>query len=58
MKLLINKDGAMEFNFADDIVNNACITNGGKIISEIIKKQSLTTTNKHGNIPELHSEQH
>jgi len=38
LKLLINKDGAMELNFNDDIVSSACITNGGKVISQIINK--------------------
>ena len=38
LKLLINKDGTLELNFTDDIISNACITNGGKIISQIINK--------------------
>ena len=58
LKLLINNEGGIELNLTDDIVNNACITNDGKIISAIINKQSLTSTNNHGNIPQLHSEQH
>ena len=53
LKLLINKDGVMDLNFADDIISSTCITNGGKIISQIITKNQ-----HHGNIPELHSEQH
>jgi len=36
LKLLINKEGAMELNFTDDIINSACITSGGKVISQII----------------------
>jgi NAD(P) transhydrogenase subunit alpha len=38
LKLLINKEGAMELNFADDIINSTCITHGGKVISPIIIK--------------------
>jgi len=38
LKLLINKDGALELNFTDDIISNACISNGGKVISQIINK--------------------
>jgi len=53
LKLLINKDGVMDLNFADDIISSTCITNGGKVISPIITKNQ-----QHGNIPELHSEQH
>jgi len=53
LKLLINKEGVMDLNFADDIIGSTCITNGGKVISPIIIKNQ-----NHGNIPELHSEQH
>jgi len=53
LKLLVNKEGVMDLNFADDIISSTCITNGGKVISHIITKNQ-----NHGNIPELHSEQH
>jgi len=53
LKLLINKEGVMDLNFTDDIISSTCITNGGKVISPIIIKNQ-----NHGNIPELHSEQH
>lgn len=38
LKLIVNKEGVIDLNFADDIINNACITNGGKVISQIINK--------------------
>ncbi|HEY8780659.1 MAG TPA: NAD(P) transhydrogenase subunit alpha [Mucilaginibacter sp.] len=38
LKLLINKEGVMALNFADDIINSTCITDGGKVISPIITK--------------------
>lgn len=38
LKLLINKDGAIELDLTDDIISSTCITNGGKIISPIISK--------------------
>jgi NAD(P) transhydrogenase subunit alpha len=38
LKLLINKDGVMQLNFTDDIISSACITNDGKVISQIIIK--------------------
>jgi NAD(P) transhydrogenase subunit alpha len=45
LKLLINKEGTINLNFADDIINSTCITDGGKIISPIVNKMSLTTSN-------------
>ncbi len=38
LKLLINKEGAIDLNFTDDIIRDACITNDGKVISPIINK--------------------
>jgi len=38
LKLLIDKEGAVDLNFTDDIIRDACITNDGKIISPIINK--------------------
>jgi len=52
LKLLINKEGALDINLTDDIINNACITNGGEVISPIIKKNLI-----HGNVTQLHPEQ-
>ena len=52
LKMLINKDGGLEINLEDDIINSACITMAGKIISPIVKKNLI-----HGNISQLHTEQ-
>lgn len=52
LKTLINKDGGLEINLEDDIINSACITKGGEIISPIIKKNLI-----HGNVTQLHPEQ-
>ena len=52
LKLLINKEGKLDINLTDDIINNACVTHGGEIISPIIKKNLI-----HGNITQLHPEQ-
>jgi len=38
LKLLIDKEGVINLNFDDDIINSTCITHGGKIISPIITK--------------------
>ncbi|HZY40156.1 MAG TPA: NAD(P) transhydrogenase subunit alpha [Mucilaginibacter sp.] len=51
LKMLINKDGALEINLSDDIINNACITTNGQIISPIIKNRI------HANAAQLHSSQ-
>jgi NAD(P) transhydrogenase subunit alpha len=53
LKLLINKEGTVDLNFADDIINSTCITSNGKVISPLILKNQ-----DHGNIAEFHSEQH
>ena len=45
LKLLINKDGAIELDLTDDIISSTCITNGGKIISQII-----SNNHNHANI--------
>jgi NAD(P) transhydrogenase subunit alpha len=45
LKLLISKEGAINLNFADDIISSTCITEGGKVISPIVNKMSLTTSN-------------
>ncbi len=34
LKLIIDKDGNMNLNFADDLVAGTCITNDGKIVNE------------------------
>lgn len=52
LKMLINKEGALEMNFTEDIISSTCITNNGEIISPIIKKNLV-----HGNVTQLHSEQ-
>lgn len=52
LKLLINKEGILDINLTDDIINNACVTNGGEVISPIIKKNLI-----HGNVTQLHTEQ-
>lgn len=52
LKLLINKEGILDINLTDDIINNACVTNGGEVISPLIKKNLI-----HGNVTQLHPEQ-
>jgi H+-translocating NAD(P) transhydrogenase subunit alpha len=38
LKLLLDKEGAINLNLEDDIINSTCITTGGKIISPIVTK--------------------
>jgi len=38
LKLLLDKEGAINLNLEDDIINSTCITNSGKIISPIVTK--------------------
>lgn len=52
LKILINKDGDLEVNVSDDIINNACITVNGEITSPVIKKNLIN-----GNLTQLHPEQ-
>jgi len=33
-KLIINKEGGVDLNFADDIVKGTCITHDGKVVNE------------------------
>jgi NAD(P) transhydrogenase subunit alpha len=51
LKMLINKEGRLEIDLADDIIKSACITHNGEIISPIIKNRI------HGNAAQLHSQQ-
>ena len=34
---LLNKDKALEINFGDDIVDEACVTHGGEIRKQRVK---------------------
>ena len=43
LKLIINKEGNLDLNFADDLVQGTCITHDGKIVNERV--QSLLTVN-------------
>jgi NAD(P) transhydrogenase subunit alpha len=52
LKLLISKDGNINLNLEDDIINNTCITNDGKVISKIINANQI-----HGNVTQLHTQQ-
>jgi len=38
LKLLIGEDGALHLDFEDDLVSGTCITHGGKIVNERVKK--------------------
>jgi NAD(P) transhydrogenase subunit alpha len=38
LKLLLDKENAIQLNFEDDIISSTCITNDGKIISPIVNK--------------------
>jgi len=40
LKLLVNKEGALDINLTDDIINSTCITSAGKIISPIYISKS------------------
>ncbi len=37
LKLLIDKSGALQVNFTDDIVSGACITHGGAVVNERVE---------------------
>lgn len=43
LKLIISKEGSLDLNFADDLVQGTCITHDGKIVNERV--QSLLTVN-------------
>jgi NAD(P) transhydrogenase subunit alpha len=53
LKMLVNKEGNLEINLTDDIINNTCITYDGEVISPLIKKNLI-----YGNITQLHPEQY
>lgn len=36
-KLIIDKDGGLNLNFADDIVKGTAITNGGAVVNERVQ---------------------
>lgn len=38
LKLIITKEGHLNLNFADDIVQGTCVTHNGEIVSERVKK--------------------
>jgi len=38
LQLIINKEGIMNLNFEDDIVKGCCITHGGEVVHEGVKK--------------------
>jgi NAD(P) transhydrogenase subunit alpha len=38
LKLLLDKENAIQLNFDDDIISSTCISNDGKIISPIVNK--------------------
>lgn len=52
LKILINKDGYLETNLTDEIVNYACITLNGEVVSPLVKKNLIN-----GNLTQLHPEQ-
>jgi H+-translocating NAD(P) transhydrogenase subunit alpha len=37
LKLIIDKEGAMQLNFEDEIVKGTCITHGGQVVNERVK---------------------
>lgn len=52
LKLLISKEGSINLNLDDDIINSTCITTDGKVISKIINANQI-----HGNVTQLHTQQ-
>ncbi len=43
LKLMIDKEGALQLNFEDDIVQGTCVTHNGEPMSERVKKLMLET---------------
>jgi len=44
-KLIIDKDGGLNLNFADDIVKGTCITNDGKIVNDRVSSLMVVAAN-------------
>src|SRR5687768_381633 len=44
LKLMINKEGQLVFNFEDDIVKGCCITHNGEVMNERVREALNTTT--------------